>query len=66
MNHSWKAFVDAARETPRLYFAPLQAAFEAVGRVQDAMLATYRGNVADRADSAALRNTKRKRKPSRR
>lgn len=64
MNQSWKAFVDAARETPRLYFAPLQAAFEAVGRVQSAMLETYRGRAGDCTGTDVLRKSRSKRESS--
>lgn len=44
MKESIKVFVDAAKETPRLYFAPLVGAFQAVAKVQDAMIRTQRGS----------------------
>lgn len=43
MKDSFKVFVDAAKETPRLYFAPLREALHAVSKMQDAMMKTQRG-----------------------
>lgn len=44
MKGSIKVFVDAAKETPRLYFAPLVSAFQAVSKVSDEMVRTQRGS----------------------
>lgn len=38
MRQAVKVFVDAVKETPRLYFAPLVAAINAVGRVEREMV----------------------------
>lgn len=38
MKESIKVFVDAAKETPRLYFAPLVGAFQAVAKVASARM----------------------------
>ncbi|MFL9987232.1 hypothetical protein [Paraburkholderia sediminicola] len=42
MKDSLKVIVEAAKETPRLYFAPLVGAFQAVSKMQDAMIRTQR------------------------
>lgn len=42
MKNSIKVIVEAAKETPRLYFAPLVAVFRAVGDVQRQMIETHR------------------------
>ncbi|WCM21408.1 hypothetical protein NDK50_08150 [Paraburkholderia bryophila] len=44
MKGSIKVFMDAAKETPRLYFAPLVGAIQAVSKVSDQMVKTQRGN----------------------
>ncbi|SDR37290.1 hypothetical protein SAMN05443245_5206 [Paraburkholderia fungorum] len=46
MKDALKVFVDAARETPRLYFAPLVGAFHAAVKVQDTMIKTQKGGRA--------------------
>ncbi|MBY4768952.1 hypothetical protein [Burkholderia ambifaria] len=38
MRQAVRVFVDAVKETPRLYFAPLVAAINAVGRVESEMV----------------------------
>jgi len=37
-----RVLVDAAKETPRLYFAPLLGAFNAVSKAQDEMVRRQR------------------------
>lgn len=44
MKGSIKVLVDAAKETPRLYFAPLISAVQAVSKVSDEMVRTQRGS----------------------
>ncbi|MDN7490548.1 hypothetical protein QZM35_22820 [Burkholderia sp. AU45274] len=46
MKDSLKVIVEAAKETPRLYFAPIVAAFQAVGKVEDAMIRTQRDSAS--------------------
>ncbi|CAM2295555.1 hypothetical protein EPIRMAN_GEN20615_07660 [Ralstonia mannitolilytica] len=41
MSRGWKTFVDAAKETPRLYFAPLVAVVSSMSDVQAQMLRSY-------------------------
>ncbi|WP_146126105.1 hypothetical protein [Burkholderia multivorans] len=53
MKEAVKVFVDAVRETPRLYFAPLVAALNAVGRVESEMTRTYKGTVRARTVDGA-------------
>ncbi|WP_141727430.1 hypothetical protein [Burkholderia seminalis] len=48
MNETVKAFMDAVKETPRLYFAPIVAALNAVSHVESEMTRTYRGTVRAR------------------
>lgn len=43
MKGSVKVFLDAAKETPRLYFAPIVGAFQAAAKMQDQMTQTQRG-----------------------
>ncbi|MFM0503922.1 hypothetical protein [Paraburkholderia caffeinilytica] len=43
MKGSVKVFLDAAKETPRLYFAPLVEAFQTASKIQDQMSSTGRG-----------------------
>lgn len=42
MKDSLKVILEAAKETPRLYFAPIVGAFQAVAKVQDQMIRTQR------------------------
>jgi hypothetical protein len=42
MKDSLKVIVEAAKETPRLYFAPIIGALHAVSKVQDQMIRTQR------------------------
>jgi hypothetical protein len=55
MSSSWKLFWDAAKETPKLYFAPLNAMFVATREVQKEMIKTQsktlRAKTFDRAPS---------------
>lgn len=42
MNGSFRLIIRAAKETPRLYFAPLVAMFRSVADVQRQMVEIYR------------------------
>ena len=59
MNSTWKIFVDAAKETPKLYFAPLRAIAKSLGQVQTEMR-QGRGPVVTVAKSRATNAAKRK------
>jgi hypothetical protein len=47
MKGSVKVFLDAARETPRLYFAPLVEALQTASKIQDQMSSTGRGGSSE-------------------
>lgn len=38
MKDAWKTFIDAAKETPRLYFAPITGMLEGARKAQAEML----------------------------
>ncbi len=50
MKDSLTIIVAAAKETPRLYFAPIIAALRAVSKVEDAMVETQRASNRNTAD----------------
>ncbi|NSX05057.1 hypothetical protein [Cupriavidus gilardii] len=59
---TWTIFWEAAKETPRLYFAPIQAMLAATRDVQQEMVKTQsrviRAKTIDRASKKQLTRTK--------